>query len=336
MFEHFSHDLRDLDFKKFLSNGFLIQSPETNKVWLGVISQNDLGVAQCKLNFLNFFKTKNTEYSCNHIFCLEKEDIIDFFAEKFSQKTQLRYLEDNKSDYVKDVERILNAIHLGEIKKLVPVSRAVYDMNAIHPISRLSEFDKLNGSLYGVWENGKGMLGVTPEPLFVLNDAMLSTVALAGTINTNQENYEDHLLENSKELEEHKYVIDDIKDKLASFTNDHETSKTYVFNYGPIAHLKTNMTFKNIYASSTDLMAALSPTAALGGYPAHKEDRTFGGILCLETPQERFALVCIRNIAWNGKKAYIDSGGGIVLDSQVEKEYQEIKAKRLAIEEVFK
>ena len=80
-------------------------------------------------------------------------------------------LQESNADekYKEDVESCLKWINGSkELTKVVSVTSSTYVFSSkIHPISRLRKLgDKLNGYLYGQWSDGKGVLGVSPEPLY--------------------------------------------------------------------------------------------------------------------------------------------------------------------------
>ena len=120
------------------------------------------------------------------------------------------------------------------------------------------------------------------------------------------------------------------------------------------ANLFTTLNFGNNIMNSIFLSSVSSLlgtfTAALGGYPhkksqeklkklayyaKEKENRLFGGVFGLDTPNYTLGLVMIRNVQWKSNKYFIHSGCGVVNSSQPEKELKEIINKRESIESMF-
>jgi isochorismate synthase EntC len=94
-----------------------------------------------------------------------------------------------------------------------------------------------------------------------------------------------------------------------------------------------------------ELTEIFSPTAALGGRPQNLAlaflektlynqkypNRTFGSAFGFYSADHAKFIVAIRNIQWNKNDLYIESGAGIVNDSQLPLELEEIGRKRNSI-----
>ena len=113
-----------------------------------------------------------------------------------------------------------------------------------------------------------------------------------------------------------------------------------------IIHLRTEIeALVDDSLEYTELTNALSPTAALGGYPQKTSlnflkhsnytnkypERYFGSCFGLISEDARQFVVSIRNIQWKKQFLYIESGGGVVLESDFRKELEEIHLKRETI-----
>lgn len=350
-----SQDLSLLNLDKFLASGFIFQCPLNRHIWLG---------AQCVVDEVdkythfhtNFYQTETSYYSVDGLmFKVSLVDLLNFLESNIPNKLIISEVENTDSDYLNDVADSLEWIRgKTKIQKLVGVTRANYAMmNSEHPISNLPEMSKLHGSLYGIWSKGSGVLGNSPEPLYIKSLKGWKTTALAGTISTNKSDYRELLLSNQKEIFEHQVVLDGILDKLKSIDLEVSNEDTKVFDYGPIAHLKADISFftkEDKGISSKKIVELLSPTAALGGYPVdssldylkklkyfslEKDQRSFGGIYGFRFDSTEFGLVGIRNIYWNQDEAYIHSGSGIVDGSDPELECIEVRKKRASIAESF-
>jgi isochorismate synthase EntC len=233
-----------------------------------------------------------------------------------------------------------------ELRKVVLVSREEFKLE--DPRGGIRHFfaQALNfgtGLPYGIWSSDFGCVGSTPEILFALKRGELKTFALAGTM---AKGMDEELLTSAKNLEEHRLVIRDISEKLSTIGNDLVIGETVLSPYKNLIHLKTNIEVKvSASLSPLKITSLLSPTAALGGYPQSKAmrflsetgyrtrhpQRFFGSALGLNTVDIKQAIVVIRNIQWEGDTFIIESGGGIVEDSLLEKEIEEIRLKRESI-----
>jgi|LULL01.1.fsa_nt_gb menaquinone-specific isochorismate synthase len=343
-------NLSELDFKSFLKNGCILQKPLSSYCWVAT----DLVPHPEGLFFLyDFYKTQVQSYNCKFFAKTTAKELIQWVNDNFNDnKCQITQgVSDFDNYFQSDVAMMIESIANESIEKLVAVTMAEYEFNQIHPISKIQGFSDLNGSLYGMWQDGHGFLGVSPEPLFMKEEKNWKTRALAGTIGTDVKNYANIILNDQKELAEHNLVIEDICSKLSSKVEKIDLGPTLVSSFGPIAHLQTEILFDSDDCTELELVDLLSPTAALGGYPRdlvfhylrqqnyfriEQEKRLFGGVFGLRIPEEAFGLVAIRNIYWKEDKIFIHSGCGVVASSNVEKELKEIKMKRDSIERIFR
>lgn len=247
--------------------------------------------------------------------------------------------------YEKDFSLLKSSFKEG-LEKVVLVSRETYlpfenDLTMKRLIKKAFSFG--TGIPYGFWNNHYGVIGSTPELLYFANKKSLTTFALAGTARAGQE---EELLHSSKDRHEHNLVITDISEKLAPFSQKIEAGETGIHPFKNIVHLKTDIkaTLKDD-VNFVSLTNSMSPTAALGGYPKKASleflkgtsysqkypQRYFGSAFGLVTPDVKEFIVSIRNVQWEDQHLFIESGGGVVEESELIKEVQEIHLKRNTI-----
>lgn len=193
------------------------------------------------------------------------------------------------------------------------------------------------GFLYGAWNKKSGILGFTPEILFSLEGDKLSTMALAGTSLYPGP----HLMKDKKELKEHDFVIQSLRESLKTVVHwDKEVTREIQFL--PLKHLHTELTGCLIQKIGFEsLCKKLHPTAALGGYPkkqafdwlksqVSQSSRNFFGapLGFFQSDREAFCLVALRGMEWNEKQSLIFSGGGLLKESLLQKEWRELFLKR--------
>ena len=270
------------------------------------------------------------------------------------ERLSINEVENSDDIFSKDLAKIKTwFIDDQNLKKLVAVTTSRYKLkNKAHPLSQIKAMINLPGSIYGQWKDGKGVIGVSPEPLFVKEKNGWRTRSLAGTISTDESQYKQKLLGDPKEKNEHDLVISDIVHKMKPFAKTIKTGSTTVEAYGKIAHLQTEIFFEAEYLSSEKIVQLLSPTAALGGYPQSLsqrylqdlgyfneagENRYFGGVMGLDFEDESFGLVGIRNFYWDHhqQQGIIHSGCGVVRQSDPQLELLEVKKKRNVITRLF-
>ena len=174
-------------------------------------------------------------------------------------------------------------------------------------------------------------------------------MALAGT--RSAENA-DELLTDAKELREHRFVVDDIVRRLAPFGNI-EIGPLGILRLPSIAHLATSIRFEEYGGadkmSFADMVRRLHPTAALGVWPRTEagerwlreadrgvKRRTFGAPFGLELEvHSALALVAIRNLQLGGDRIRVGSGAGLLPESRLEREFEELRDKREQVKALF-
>jgi menaquinone-specific isochorismate synthase len=201
----------------------------------------------------------------------------------------------------------------------------------------LSHALKFRTFVYGFWSETEGMLGGTPERLFELDaDGKLITDALAGTCSLEQAK---DLAVDSKICSEHQLVIDGISSSLSKYGKV-SIGKTQPLPLAHLCHLSTpislNLTKEH---SLNELIQALHPTPALGGYPKNESQKWLSSYAAL-IPRGRYgapagvfnkgmfvSYVAIRNIQWDQQGLSLGVGCGVVEASDLVKEIEEIRLK---------
>ncbi|MEO8381716.1 MAG: chorismate-binding protein [Acidobacteriota bacterium] len=206
----------------------------------------------------------------------------------------------------------------------------------------------------GLWAYGysyaqHGMIGATPEMLFQAEAHGYRTMALAGTRPVLRA---EELLSDPKERREHRIVVDDIVRRLSPFGNL-EVGPLGLLRLPTIAHLMTPIFFQESGGSEamsfTEMVRRLHPTAALGVSPRAPagdrwlreadrgvKRRAFGAPFGIEREdRSALALVAIRNVQWNGDRVRIGSGVGMLPESQLEREFEELRQKRDQVKALF-
>ena len=286
---------------------------------------------------------------------ITRRDHLATLLSEFSNQPQLdiRWQPPGRSEFAEKFELVQNAIRQNIIRKAVPVVFAhakvtlTASMRAKAIRSLLLQAKK--PIPYGFWTPEEGVLGATPEKLFNYNvrEGVLETMALAGTRSSALEATKS-LVNDPKEMFEHDLVIKGLKEKLKPF-GDLKVSPTYVWDLGPISHLRTDISVEfdrppAAENSFTEMCALLHPTAALGVSPNNADWRflkkcdgtenrlRFGAPFgFLQSAGSSQALVAIRNIQWRGDELLLGTGCGVVEQSQFENEWQELEIKRNSV-----
>lgn len=241
----------------------------------------------------------------------------------------------------------------GEFQKIVPV---LFEQGRV--ARRGLWWRALIGRLAtlppGLWAYGysyaqHGMIGATPEMLFQAEAHGYRTMALAGTRPLARAT---ELLRDLKEQREHRFVVDDIVRRLAPFGNI-EVGPIGLLRLPTIAHLMTPIFFSESGGSEAmsfaEMVRRLHPTAALGVSPRTPagerwlreadrgvKRRSFGAPFGVEREdRSALALVAIRNVQWNGDQVRVGSGAGLLPESELEREFEELRQKRDQVKVLF-
>ncbi len=240
------------------------------------------------------------------------------------------------------------AIQRGLFQKAVPALAESFaskpsPFQLIQAIFRKTH-NRQHGFLYGAWNQKRGILGWTPEILFSVKGPQLFTMALAGTGPYPGPS----LLQDAKELKEHNFVVQSLQESLKNLVK-WEQKTAYEALFPPLQHLKTEL--KGRFTRSIGfekLCQTLHPTAALGGYPPKQaldwlksqpsqRDRIFFGAPFgfFDSDKKFFCLIALRALEWDEKKRWIFSGGGLVKESSLQKEWRELYLKREQVKSFF-
>lgn len=250
-----------------------------------------------------------------------------------------------------NINSALKSISEKRFEKIVLARRTDFSMiNQPNPFDILSRLMKDSYHCYYFLfslEDGSSFLGATPERLFSRDKDQIECEALAGTRArdndpTLDQELADELLNSEKELHEQNLVSKSISDSLKDFVEDSSDPikpKVDLLKLSKVQHLITRYKFKVKNGISTyDLVLALHPTAAVGGYPRQNVideiyklegfDRGWyaSPIGWLSKDKAEFA-VAIRSGLVHKNKLSLYSGAGIVEGSKPKSEWHEIENK---------
>lgn len=303
--------------------------------------------------------TKNI-HTYNDFEYLDKTEILDCLQELIfkNETNKQRMFKQNWqtplfSDFNDSFQTIQNWIQSNEVQKAVPT---IFERSSWTPTSVFEKLFLLKNAIensaqhqrvYAIFNSEYGMIGATPEVLFELKGTHLKTMALAGTLQKTESTQAKDLLNSTKDLDEHNFVVEFIKNNLSTY-GDVKSIGPAILELPTLYHLKSDIEVKNINIDPFNLLKALHPTPALGIFsttqnwkilqklPFQKNRNWFGAPLGIALSKDHFlALVCIRNIEWNSHESFISVGCGIVKESKVEKEWDELFYKRMAVKKLL-
>lgn len=247
------------------------------------------------------------------------------------------------------VTDVVNSFENSELKKVV-LARELRlhfedEVQAERVLANLLDHQKASFT-FAFESNGDCFIGASPERLVKKDGDSLFSACLAGSIARGNTPEEDEklgceLLTDQKNLIEHQYVVDMIKEAME------ETCDEVILPDQPalmkmkyIQHLYTPVIGKNREGTSIlHLVDRLHPTPALGGLPKQAAIEKIREIEQLDRGlyaapvgwmdyqgNGEFA-VAIRSGLIQGKEASLFAGCGVVADSNAESEYKETSIK---------
>ena len=189
-------------------------------------------------------------------------------------------------------------------------------------------------------------VGATPERLLRIDDDVIYTEALAGTISRGATPGDDHaqskaLLKDPKEQSEHAYVVEFIRKRLEPITDELKIpSEPTLFYSQDVMHLRTPISARlKVSISGLELASRLHPTPAVAGTPTQSATEAilksegldrgwYAGVLgWLDGQGAGDFVVGLRSALIREHTAYLFAGGGIVAGSIPEKEWEETNLK---------
>lgn len=243
----------------------------------------------------------------------------------------------SKEEYLITCQKYISLCREGDLKKII-LSRIKWS-----PLKNTIKLGVLFQELCTMYPNAFNYvlniprvgcwIGASPEILLTSSESSYNTMALAGT-----KPKWDITKWNSKELKEHKYVVDYISDVLVN--NDLSFKRGVVPETvvaGNVKHLKTDFKIDH-FIDPIKLAIELHPTPAVCGVPKNEALRTIdkeeGHDRCFYTGflgcinKERIRLfVNLRCAQLFSNRIAIYVGGGITADSVPENEWKETEYK---------
>jgi menaquinone-specific isochorismate synthase len=247
------------------------------------------------------------------------------------------------------VDKVLKGISDEEYKKVVLARRTTLQLDAaICPAQLLKASHLQNHHSFHfmlVLDSQHSFIGSTPERLYSRYGTDLETEALAGTIGRGANVTEDMemanwLAQDSKNLNENQYVVDDIVERLTRYSQSlNVEKKARLVRLRKVQHLKRNIHAQlNAGVNGVQLLNSLQPTAAVAGLP-RKEAMNFilehepftrgwyAGSVGYISHQRAEFCVAIRSALIVNDQVQLFAGAGIVPGSVAEHEWQELNKK---------
>lgn len=252
----------------------------------------------------------------------------------------------SRRDYQIEAQAFLNSFPLLGVEKGVfsRIKQTPFRGEKAFDLFRILEKTYPNAFCYLVSSGQFGTwIGATPELLMNQQGMVCKTVALAGTHGENEEHDW-----TPKELEEHAFVVDAIKESLErNACVEIESEGPYVAQAGPVQHLKTDFKALLTKPNAWSIALDLHPTPAVCGTPRRNameaiatremhDRQLYTGFIGLFEEGNTNLFVNLRCAQLFEDKAFLYVGGGFTVDSIPDLEWEETEHKAETLMRVMK
>lgn len=257
-----------------------------------------------------------------------------------------------KEQFIANVELAKEYVQSGEVSQVVLSQRFEMEVK-VSPLEVYRILRTMNPSpyMYCLKMGDDVIVGSSPELLVRVEDGRAETRPIAGTrprgaTPEEDQRLEQELLQDEKELAEHKMLVDLGKADLSRVAEPDSIrcdSYMHIERYSHVMHIVSNVSGKlREDKDFFDAFISCLPAGTVSGAPRlrameiivelEKEARGpyAGSIGYLGFSGNMDSCITIRTIVFRNGKAYVQAGAGIVADSVPEKEYEETVNKAKA------
>ncbi len=254
----------------------------------------------------------------------------------------------DKKKWKNQVNQVLDGIHDGKLEKVVLSRKVELTFTAgisaeLMLKSLVSNYPECTLFLFHIGKST--FVGASPETLARIKGSEMILEILAGSADRGKNNGEDRhietdILQNEKNLTEHRIVVDYIKENLQKIVEDMEISEPVIKKLQNIQHLKTEIRLNlNGQVSFMNVIGKIHPTPAVCGSPQdaalnfikktepHQRGLYAGLIGWVNLHNEGEFVLAIRSALTSGNKLIAYAGCGIVNGSSPDEEYKETELK---------
>lgn len=258
-----------------------------------------------------------------------------------------------KEKFCQNIEKAKEYIKNGDIFQVVLSQRFEIE-NYSDPFDAYRALRVINPSpyMYYLKFDSYQIAGASPEMLVRVENNIVQTSPIAGSMprgNTDEldRHNEFELIADPKENAEHMMLVDlgrnDIG-RVSEFGTVNVDRLKYIQRFSHIMHMTSDITGKlRTDKTAFDALKSIFPAGTLSGAPKIRAMEIidelenvrrgfYGGAIGYIGFSGSFdSCITIRTALFRNNKAYVQAGGGIVYDSNPEKEYQESVNKAMAM-----
>ncbi len=244
-------------------------------------------------------------------------------------------------------------IKAGEIFQSVISNARKYTIKG----NKLSFYEKLRNInpspyMYHLKLDNREIIGSSPEMLVRVENRMIETFPIAGTVKRGTNHYDDlklqkELLADEKERAEHLMLVDLARNdvgKVSKFSSIKVPDYMGIKKFSHVQHIFSRVTGElNDDKTAVDAFSAMFPAGTLSGAPKIRAMEIIdelegiprgpygGAVGYFSLNGNADFAITIRTMVCDGDQAKIQAGAGIVHDSVPEKEYYESENKASAL-----
>jgi len=237
-------------------------------------------------------------------------------------------------------EKVQNHIHLGDTYLLNLTLPTPVETNLLP-----EEIFQRSNAPYKIWLKNQ-FVCFSPEIFVRINDGIISSFPMKGTIDANVENAAQVLLNDEKEVAEHNTIVDLIRNDLSIIASDVKVDRFMYLekittNRGDILQMSSQISGKlpeNYTESIGTILSEMLPAGSICGAPKAKtveiirnvepyQRGYYTGIFGIFDGKNLDSCVLIRYLEQTGNDLIFKSGGGITFLSDCHSEYNELIQK---------
>ena len=259
----------------------------------------------------------------------------------------------SKNKFINNVRKAKKYIKIGDIFQVV-LSQRFESKLVKKPIDIYKKLRKTNPSpfMYFFNFNDFQIIGASPEILVRLRNKKITIRPIAGTRprgkNKKEDNFfENDLLKDKKELSEHLMLLDlgrNDTGKVSKINSVKVTESFKIEKYSHVMHIVSNVegNFNNKFSKFDTLLSGF-PAGTVSGAPKIRAMEIIdelettrrkvyaGGIGYFSANGDFDTCIALRTAISKNNKFYVQSGAGIVADSNPNNEYKETVNKAKAL-----
>jgi anthranilate synthase component 1 len=262
-----------------------------------------------------------------------------------------------EEDFLNAVTRSVELIADGELIQVVLSRRWEVD-NPPDPKAVYGALSELNPSPYHFYVDLPGgvLFGASPELLVRREGEVLTVRPIAGTRRRGRDDMEDQaleteMMEDPKEKAEHTMLVDLGRNDLGRVSRPGSvevTRRMIVERYSHVMHLVSEVRSRIANGQDAyDVVRSCFPAGTVSGAPKIRAMQVIadvepvvrgpyaGSVGYFDVRGDMDFCITIRSVFYKGRRAYIQSGAGIVADSVPERERDEIAHKAAAMVKAF-